>query len=52
MRPLGYLTAYDARRPDLERAIELWPRLLARKPYLAAIDAFRAAPEHLRTAAA
>ena len=45
--PLGYLTAYDARRPNLERAIELWPRLLAREPYCAAIDAFRAAPEHL-----
>lgn len=28
--PLGYLTAYDAVRPDLAHPIELWPRLLQR----------------------
>ena len=28
--PLGYLTAYDADRPNPARAMELWPRLLAR----------------------
>ena len=44
--PLGYLTAYDARRPNPGRTIELWPRLLAREPYTAAIDAFLATPEH------
>jgi hypothetical protein len=31
--PLGYLTAYDARRPRLDRAVELWPRL-QRRPIL------------------
>ncbi len=44
--PLGYLTAYDAERPNPARALELWPRLLARRPYTAAIEAFRASPEH------
>ena len=44
--PLGYLTAYDCRRPNPEKAIELWPRLLAREPYTAAIKAFPATPEH------
>src|SRR5262249_44558832 len=32
--PLGYLTAYPADRPKLERPVELWPRLLQREPYL------------------
>jgi hypothetical protein len=33
--PLGYLTAYDADMPRLDRAIELWPRL-QRRPVLMA----------------
>lgn len=39
--PLGYLTAYRADRPDPQHAVELWPRLLEREPYLAAIELFR-----------
>jgi hypothetical protein len=38
--PLGYLTAYDADRPDPDRPVELWPRLLRRDPYVAAEDLF------------
>src|SRR5439155_1684271 len=39
--PLGYLTAYPAEKPDLVRPVELWPRLLRRPPYLAALELFR-----------
>jgi hypothetical protein len=35
--PLGYLTAYDADKPRLDRAIELWPRLQRRPVLLAAL---------------
>jgi hypothetical protein len=35
--PLGYLTAYDADKPLLDRAIELWPRLQQRPVLLAAL---------------
>jgi hypothetical protein len=28
--PLGYLTAYEAGKPDLAKPVELWPRLLHR----------------------
>jgi hypothetical protein len=38
--PLGYLTAYDTRRPRLDRPIELWPRLADRPEHRAAIDLF------------
>ena len=44
--PLGYLTAYDADRPKPARAMELWPRLLARPAHVAAVEAFWATPEH------
>lgn len=44
--PLGYLTAYRAERPDPAKAIELWPRLLARPPYVAAMSAFSAKGDH------
>ena len=44
--PLGYLTAYAGDRPNLARPIELWPRLLARRPHVAALYGFSAAPEH------
>jgi hypothetical protein len=40
--PLGYLTAYSGDRPDPSRAVELWPRLLARRPHLAALFGFSA----------
>mgnify|MGYP002395384633 CR=1 FL=1 len=36
--PLGYLTAYEAKHPDLSCPVELWPRLLERSAYLAAIE--------------
>jgi len=35
--PLGYLTAYDAEKPRLDRAVELWPRLQQRPVLLAAL---------------
>jgi hypothetical protein len=44
--PLGYLTAYDADRPNPAGAVELWPRLLARASHVAAVEAFWATPEH------
>ena len=40
--PLGYLTAYDAEKPDPAEAIELWPRLLRRQPHVACRRAFHA----------
>jgi hypothetical protein len=36
--PLGYLTAYDADRPDLARPVEFWPRLLRREPHLTGLQ--------------
>jgi hypothetical protein len=36
--PLGYLTTYDADKPRLDRAIELWPRLQQRPVLLAALS--------------
>jgi Peptidase family M28 len=36
--PLGYLTAYEAEKPDPAAAIELWPRLLRREPHSAAVE--------------
>ncbi len=38
---LGYLTAYDAKQPDLSRPIELWPQLYERSTQLAAIELFK-----------
>ena len=35
--PLGYLTAYDAEKPRLDRAVELWPRMQKREVLLAAL---------------
>jgi hypothetical protein len=43
--PQGYLTAYDADRPDLANPIELWPRLLDREPQRLSLEIF----EHGRT---
>jgi hypothetical protein len=43
---VGYLTAYDADRPRLDRPIELWPRLLDREPYRIAVRGFTEAHEH------
>jgi len=36
--PLGYLTAYEACKPRLDQAIELWPRLQRRPVLLAALE--------------
>lgn len=44
--PHGYLTAYRADRPRLDKPIELWPRLVRRGPHEAAVSAFD--PEHDR----
>src|SRR5512135_2084292 len=38
---LGYLTAYDAKHPDLDRPIELWPRPYERSRNLAVIQLFK-----------
>jgi hypothetical protein len=35
--PLGYLTAYDAEKVRLDRAVELWPRLQKRAVLVAAL---------------
>jgi Peptidase family M28 len=35
--PLGYLTAYEADKPRLDRAIELWPRLQKRDVLVTAL---------------
>lgn len=35
--PLGYLTAYDADKPSLERPVELWPRPQSRPVLVAAL---------------
>src|SRR5262245_18739079 len=35
--PLGYLTAYDADKPQLDRAFELWPRIQRRQVLQAAL---------------
>jgi hypothetical protein len=36
--PLGFLTAYDADKPRLDRAVELWPRMQKRPVLLAALE--------------
>ncbi|HEX5270215.1 MAG TPA: hypothetical protein VFW33_07010, partial [Gemmataceae bacterium] len=38
--PLGYLTAYDAEKPDLAEPVELWPRLLRREGHADAVELF------------
>jgi hypothetical protein len=38
--PPGYLTAYRSDGPDLANPIELWPRMLRREPYVAALELF------------
>jgi Peptidase family M28 len=40
--PLGYLTAYDAARPRLEKALELWPRIQRRALPEAALRLYHA----------
>jgi Peptidase family M28 len=47
--PLGYLTAYVADRPDLERPVEMWPRLLRRELHQAALELFAHEPPPLWT---
>jgi hypothetical protein len=44
--PLGYLTAYPSVKPDTNRPVELWPRILARQPHVASLHDFSAAPGH------
>lgn len=38
--PFGYLTAYQAIWPDLDKPIELWPRLLQRELHVTALQLF------------
>lgn len=35
--PLGYITAYDAKKPQLDKPVTLWPRVLHRAVPLAAL---------------
>ena len=44
--PLGYLTAYDAGRPNPARAIELWPRVACPRAPRGGGRGFLATPEH------
>jgi hypothetical protein len=39
--PTGYLTAYDAAKPNPAKPVELWPRFLDRPEFDAAIELFR-----------
>lgn len=50
--PAGYLTAYRAERPRLDRPIELWPRLLDREPQRQVVRGFATAHEHQQHQAA
>src|SRR5262249_308319 len=43
--PLGYLTAYQAEEPDLDRPVELWPRMLQREVHLTNLQLFKDAEE-------
>ncbi len=45
--PAGYLTAYQAERPNLEKPLILWPRLLGRPLHHEAVELF-AAEQHPR----
>ena len=38
--PLGYLTAYEFDKPRLDRAVELWPRMLDRPLHREAVRLF------------
>ena len=39
--PLGYLTAYRADKPQLDRPVEMWPRLVDRERHRLAIEGFQ-----------
>jgi len=43
---LGYMTAYDAESPNPADPVPLWPRLLRREGYLAALQNFDHLDEH------
>lgn len=47
--PLGYLTGYDASKPDIARPIELWPRIEARSEQMAVVDMFKGGKAEPRT---
>jgi hypothetical protein len=44
--PLGYLTAYDADRPDLSKPAELWPELRRRPEFIATGRGYKKAYAH------
>jgi hypothetical protein len=44
--PLGYLTAYDLDKPNLDKPLELWPRLQHRAPTRNALALLEAADCH------
>jgi hypothetical protein len=44
--PLGYLTAYPVGVKNLANPVELWPRLLRRRDYLASLQNFETAHDH------
>jgi Peptidase family M28 len=39
--PLGYLTAYDPASGNMDRPIELWPRVLRREAHVANVECFQ-----------
>jgi hypothetical protein len=45
--PLGYLTAYNAKAPNLADPIKLWPRLLHREPHVLAVELFQNSKDKL-----
>lgn len=44
--PLGYLTAYDADKPDLSKPVELWPELRRRPEFIASAWGYKKAYGH------
>ena len=47
--PLGYLTAYDSERIDLDHPIELWPRLCRRNSRMEVIELFKGKEHEQKT---
>ena len=47
--PLGYLTAYNSERIDLDHPIELWPRLCRRNSRMEVIELFKGKEHEQKT---
>jgi hypothetical protein len=44
--PLGYMTAYDADKPDLSDPVELWPEMRRRPEFIATVRGYKKAYGH------